>query len=120
LKKYGFTKSDRILKHSGFLNLNRSGKTVWGHFFMVVYTHNRHEKSRVGITVSKRVGNAVARNRLKRIIREIFRVNRGLIHGHWDLNVIVKKGAADLSHQEVSLALTQVFAKIARKMDDGR
>lgn len=87
---------------------------------MVVYTHNRHEKSRVGITVSKRVGNAVARNRLKRIIREIFRVNRGLIHGHWDLNVIVKKGAADLSHQEVSLSLTQVFAKIARKMDDGR
>jgi ribonuclease P protein component len=120
LKKYGFTKSDRILKHSGFLNLNRSGKTVWGHFFMVVYTHNRNEKSRVGITVSKRVGNAVARNRLKRIIREIFRVNRGLIHGHWDLNVIVKKGAADLSHQEVSLSLTQVFAKIARKMDDGR
>jgi ribonuclease P protein component len=119
LKRYGFTKSDRILKHSGYSSLSRYGKTVRDQFFIVVYASGRDEWSRLGITVSKRVGNAVTRNRLKRIIREFFRLNKELVKGHWDFNVIAKKDAAGLSHHQAFLALTQLFGKMARKMDDG-
>ena len=120
MKRYGFTKSDRILKHSGYSNLTRFGKTIRDQFFIVVYANGYNERSRLGITVSKRVGNAVMRNRLKRVIREFFRLNRDLIKGHWDFNVIAKKDAADLSHHQAFLALTQLFGKMARKIDDGR
>jgi ribonuclease P protein component len=114
LKSYGLTKSDRILKHSGFVRISASGNAVRDQYFIVVFSQCHEDRTRLGITVSKRVGNAVARNRLKRFIREIFRVNRDLIDGHWDLNVIAKKDAAGLSYQEALQALKLLFCKINR------
>jgi ribonuclease P protein component len=112
LKSSGFTKSDRILKHSGYMRLSAYGKTVRDQYFIVAFSKSCERRTRLGITVSKRVGNAVVRNRLKRIIREIFRVNRDLIDGHWDLNVIAKKDAAGLSYHNALSALKLLFCKI--------
>ncbi|MCU0599498.1 MAG: ribonuclease P protein component [Desulfobacterales bacterium] len=120
MKRYGFTKSDRILKHSGYSSLSQLGKTVRDQFFIIVFANGNNQRSRLGITVSKRVGNAVMRNRLKRVVREFFRLNRDLIKGHWDFNVIAKKDAADLTHHQAFLALMQLFGKMARKIDNGR
>jgi ribonuclease P protein component len=56
---------------------------------------------RLGITVSRKVGNAVTRNRLKRVIREWFRVSRGGLSPAGDLVVIARKGAGLLDAQEI-------------------
>jgi ribonuclease P protein component len=112
LKSSGLKKSDRILKHSGYVRLSASGKAVRDQYFIIAFAKSREGRTRLGITASKRVGNAVVRNRLKRIIREIFRISRNLIDGHWDINVIAKKDAAGLSYQEALQALKRLFCKI--------
>jgi ribonuclease P protein component len=69
--------------------------------------------NRLGITVSKKTGNAVERNRIKRIIREYFRHHKEMVSGPKDINIIAKKGLATLSHQVIIQKLDKLFRKIA-------
>lgn len=68
--------------------------------------------SRLGITVSKRVGNAVARNRVKRRIREWFRAEREQLDPRMDLVVIGRSQAAPLSGGEISRQLGQATREL--------
>lgn len=58
--------------------------------------------SRLGITVSSKVGNAIVRNRLKRLFREIFRQNRGQLEPPIDLLIIAKPGADTLTYAQAA------------------
>jgi ribonuclease P protein component len=64
---------------------------------------------RLGITVGKRIGSAVQRNRLKRLIREFFRQNRKVLPGSSDLVITAKEGAAGLNFWQVSEELKGLF-----------
>ena len=65
--------------------------------------------SRLGLTVSRKVGNAVQRNRVKRLIREIFRHQQHLFDKPVDFSVVAKRGAAELSEK-------QIFAELERAL----
>ncbi len=82
-----------------------------GHF-LVIYTSEQKGKTRVGITVTKKVGNAVTRNRIKRLSREFFRQNRSRLKGTWNINIIAKKNAAHLSGEQVFQSLRALFENI--------
>jgi ribonuclease P protein component len=110
--KFLFTKADRILKRSEFLRLSRSDKALHGRHFIVSICRARLDRTRLGITVTKKVGNAVVRNRIKRLCREFFRLNKHNITGHWDINIIAKKQAAGLSTKDVFLSLKHIFDRI--------
>jgi ribonuclease P protein component len=71
----------------------------------------------LGVTVSKKVGHAVERNRIKRILREFFRVKRHKITGFWDINIIARKEAAGLTSGQALLSLQKVFDKISVDYD---
>ncbi len=109
---YSFTKADRILKRSEFLELSKSDKTVRNEHFIIAYRTGRYEKSRLGITVTRKVGNAVMRNRIKRFSREYFRLNRHKIKGYRDINIIAKREAAGLTSKQAFLSLQNVFGKL--------
>jgi ribonuclease P protein component len=102
-------KTHKIRDRSEFVNLSRSGRKLQDHFFVVLYTPGAFAWSRLGITVSRRVGNAVERNRLKRIIREWFRLNRRSVAPPWDVNVIAKKSAAGLSSHQIFKSMEKIF-----------
>jgi ribonuclease P protein component len=112
LGKYLFTKDLRLLKRAQFLLLSRHGKRIQTRFFLANYEENALGRSRIGITVSKKVGNAVARNRIKRLVREFYRLNRDFLPGKWDINIIARKYAAHLTNQEIPNELDRLFKKI--------
>lgn len=114
LSAFSFKKTDRILKRPHFVMLSKFGRRIHRDCFVVNCCRNSLGKSRLGITVGKKVGCAVMRNRIKRLVREYFRLNSVLIGGAYDVSVIARRGAADLSSQEISQTLETLFCEISK------
>jgi ribonuclease P protein component len=114
LGDYSFPKAARILKRSEYIRLSKTGTKIQNRHFIFLYSRSCREYLRIGITVSRKVGDAVVRNRIKRLIRENFRRMRPMIVGAWDINIIAKRNAANLSGDEVGSSLAQLFEGIHR------
>jgi len=112
LNKFELKKTHKILDRSEFVKLSRYGKKLQDHYFVVVFMPGKSGCPRLGITVSRRVGNAVERNRLKRLIREWFRLNKATAVKIWDVNIIAKKSAAGLTSCRVFVSLEKIFEKL--------
>ena len=106
-------KAYRIKKNSDFQTIYKKGKSVANRQF-VVYTYNNKENKhfRLGISVSKKLGNAVTRNRIKRAIRENFKVHKEDIIAK-DIVVIARHPARDMTTLEIQGSLEHVL-KIAK------
>jgi ribonuclease P protein component len=115
--RFFFTKADRILKRREFIALTESGRRIQNGHFIAIFSPNQLGRSRIGITVTKKVGPAVKRNRIKRLVREYFRVSRHHLAGHWDINIIAKRQAADFSSEKAFRSLTDLVERIS-KYDD--
>jgi len=109
LDSYHFDKKSRIKKRSTFVELSRNGKKIHGKHFILNYRESQNASARLGITVSKRVGNAVVRNRIKRLCREFFRINRNRIDGNWDIHIIAKKEVSIIASQDIFTSLRSMF-----------
>jgi ribonuclease P protein component len=96
-----FPKQARLRKRPEFLKLSRWGKKTHSPNFVIITRPNNQGGTRLGLTVSAKVGNAVVRNRLKRLLRECFRQNRHRITPTKDILIIAKKPAAELSFVEI-------------------
>ncbi len=97
------------MKRSDFVNLNRSGKRLETKHFVVLLKPNQVGITRLGVTVSKKVGNSVIRNRVKRIVREFFRLNKHLLPQGHDMVIIARPGAARLDFWKVKEELGEVL-----------
>lgn len=118
-----FRRSDRLLSSRDFRRVLRNGRRFSHRDFLVVVAEGREktilprglvgvEGARLGITASRKVGNAVYRNRLKRRVREWFRRRQGEIReirGEVDLVVIARRSAAGLSQAEIDQRLSRLL-----------
>lgn len=114
LKPFAFPKTARILKRYEFVEFYSTGKAVHSAGFVLVYKNNRSGRPRIGITVSRKVGNAVVRNKIKRRVREYYRLHSIGVPNGWDFHVIAKKPAAALSFQQTTAMLDGLFDKFVR------
>jgi len=115
--RFFFKKADRILKRSEFVGVSNCGRAVRSEFFIAVAAPGRCSRSRLGITVSRKIGGAVQRNRIKRLAREFFRENRQLLKKNWDINLIARRGAAEQPNRVLFEALHDLFIMLARQFE---
>jgi ribonuclease P protein component len=86
-----------VRKRAEFLRIQASGERVdTRHFVFVLALQSTPGQPRLGITASRRIGNAVARNRAKRLVREAYRATRELWPTGIDVVVIVRKPLGEL------------------------
>lgn len=108
----GLQKTDKLLKRGQFVYLSRTADSVADRLFVVAYFENQIDRPRLGVTVTRKIGNAVMRNRIKRLVRQYFRTNRHRLGGNLDINVIARKSAAGASSKEMFASLERLFCKI--------
>jgi len=113
-----FTKADRLRKRSEFLHLSTNGRRIQNRYFVAVFAPGESDRCRLGITVTRRVGNAVQRNRIKRLAREFFRHHRSRLRGIWDINLIAKKEAVDLPSKDAYRNIGDLFDEISNSKTD--
>ena len=93
-----FPREVRIRRPSEFQAIAKLGRrSASGAFVMLVRPNPAYVRARLGVTVSRKVGNAVVRNRVKRRIREWFRRDGHSLVPGCDIVVIARAAAADLS-----------------------
>ncbi len=97
------------------MSLSRIGAKCHKKHFLCIYKKGARAQSRLGITVSKKVGTAVVRNRLKRMCREFFRVNRCALGGAWDIHIIARQSAAAAPRKQALQSLNEIFKVVAEK-----
>ena len=95
-----------LKKSRDFQSVYRTGISL-ANRYLVVYVKKRNDdgENRVGISVSKKVGNSVVRHRIKRLIKESYRLNCGQAAGGYDLVVIAREKSKGRTYQEIEKAL---------------
>ncbi len=107
----GFGKDVRLRRRAEFLTIQRRGrKSHSPNFIVSSMAQSPPRASRFGFSVSRRVGNSVVRNRVKRRLREFVRLNRPQLAAARDFVVIAKPGAAKLSYAELVAELRGSFS----------
>lgn len=86
-----YPKTHRLRKRHQYLETTRRGAKRYSASFIFFLRPNRLEHSRLGVTASKKVGNAPQRNRIKRLVREAFRQHPELFRRSLDIVVVAKR-----------------------------
>jgi len=109
-------KKQRIKKNAEFQNIFKKGKSFANRQFVVYSLENDQDYFRIGISVSKKVGNAVVRNRIKRYIRQTFLELNDSVSPNKDYIIIARNPAANLDFHETKKSLEHVL-KIAKSLN---
>ena len=114
------------MKFSGSLKLNHIFRRLYStsgqaNSIMVLYARkNRTGTNRVGITVSKKLGHAVVRNRVRRRLREVYRLNEAKFQPGWDIVVVARSRCISASFQDIVSAYLALAAKAGILRPDGK
>jgi len=97
----GFPKSDRILKRETFRRTYDGGRKYQAKYFTAFVIPNQQETSRLGITVTRKTGKSVDRNRSRRLVREVFRKNKWRVPPGVDIVINVKTALSSAGYDEL-------------------
>ncbi|MEC7641738.1 MAG: ribonuclease P protein component [Nitrospinota bacterium] len=107
---HSFRKSEKLLKYPEFKKiLDKGRKKKVGAACMVFWNENPLGRNRCGIIASKKIGPAVARNRAKRKIREVFRLNKHKVGPTLDIVIIAGKESVNLPFSVLEKKIMQAF-----------
>ena len=95
-----------------FRRMYSKGKSGVSSYLVVYFRPNRRGNNRLGVTVSAKLGHAVVRNRIRRRIREIFRLNQPKLKQGYDMIVVARGRSVRASYQEMDRAFLSVCRKL--------
>ena len=105
---FGFKKKERIFRPQDFRRVMKLGKRKTSQSFILFIQKNENTSHRLGIIAKKEIGPASYRNRMKRYIREFFRLHKYQIKGAFDIILMIKKGTSFKCYQEAEKELRRL------------
>ncbi|WP_223702790.1 ribonuclease P protein component [Sutcliffiella deserti] len=106
-------KEQRIKKSKEFQHVFQKGKSMANRQFVVYALEKKGQPYfRIGLSVSKKIGNAVVRNRIKRLIRQALLEMKEQLSQEVDIVIIARKPTSDMTYEEVQKSLQHVLRKL--------
>ena len=102
VRRFSFPPEYRIRKRHDFLAARNRGRRLRTPHFYIHMLAGSGSVTRLGITASRRVGNAVVRNRIKRLVREFYRHHRDLLPLGVDISIVARRDSGQLSLADVT------------------
>ncbi len=97
--------SESLKKNADFQKVYKKGRSFANRYLILYVLDNETKGNRLGISVSKKVGNSVVRHRITRLIRESYRLRESMFNSGLDMVVVARKSAKDKTCQEIDSAL---------------
>ena len=97
--------SESLKKNRDFQHVYRNGTSCANRFFVMYVLENELGRNRIGISVSKKVGNSVVRHRITRLVRESYRLNEALFACGFDMVVLARVNAKNITFHQTREAL---------------
>ena len=97
--------SQSLKKNRDFQNVYKKGTSFANSYLVMYILENGLQENRIGISVSKKVGNSVVRHHLTRLIRESYRLSEEHFRCGYDIVVIVRTSAKEKGYHEIESAL---------------
>lgn len=110
--------TESLKNQKDFGNVYKNGKSYANKYLVMYILNNNQDKNRIGISVSKKVGNSIIRHRLTRLIRESYRLNQDKFYSGLDIVVIARVTAKGKSYQDINNAFIHLgkIHKILKEM----
>lgn len=96
--------SESLKKNKDFQFVYKNGKSYANKYLVMYIVNNKTNQNRVGISVSKKVGNSVVRHRITRLIREVYRLNEEAFMNGLDIVIIARVNAKNREYEEIESA----------------
>ena len=97
--------SESLKKNKDFQSVYKSGISYANKYLVMYIKENQTDKNRLGISVSKKVGNSIVRHRLTRLIRESYRLQEDQFRRGYDIVIIARIGAKGKKYKDIESAL---------------
>ena len=100
--------SESLKSNRDFKKVYSRGKSYANKYLVMYVLENGTDRNRLGISVSKKVGNSIVRHRLTRLIRESYRLQEDIFNSGLDIVVVARVNAKEIGYKEVESALLHV------------
>ncbi|MEZ3492956.1 MAG: ribonuclease P protein component [Lachnospiraceae bacterium] len=97
--------SESLKQNADFQKVYKEGKSFANKYLVMYVLENRTGQNRLGISVSRKVGNSIVRHRITRLIRESYRLQEDIFNSGLDMVVIARRSAEGKTFQEIESAL---------------
>lgn len=97
--------SDSLKKNRDFQNVYQNGKSYANKYLVMYILKNNLGRNRIGISVSKKVGNSVVRHHLTRLIREVYRLHEEMFNSGLDMVVVARVNAKSILYTDMESAV---------------
>ena len=97
--------SESLKKNYQFQSVYKTGKSYANRLFIMYVKENGTERNRIGISVSKKVGNSIVRHRVTRLVRESYRLQEKVFNSGLDIVIVARPNAATVTYRDVESAI---------------
>ena len=97
--------SESLKKNHQFQFVYKYGKSYANKYLVMYIKENGMEINRIGISVSKKVGNSVVRHRVTRLVRESYRLHEAVFNSGLDIVIVARQSAVSVGYEEIESAL---------------